>query len=88
MRLIQSNGQHASRRVDPALTKLIVQAHRWWAEIRQGEINITRLCEREQVSDAILRGEQSAGLSSAALLARGVVVPGWRGQERELLGGG
>lgn len=52
VRLIQSNGQHASRRIDPALTKLIVQAHRWWAEIRQGEINITRLCKREQVSDA------------------------------------
>lgn len=106
MRLIQSNGQHASRRVDPALTKLIVQAHRWWAEIRQGEINITCLCEREQVSDAwvsrvlrlaflspkvtdaILRGEQPAGLSSATLLATGAVASGWREQERELLGGG
>lgn len=105
MRLIQSNGQHASRRVDPALTKLIVQAHRWWGEIRQGEINITRLCERERVSDAwisrvlrlaflspkvtdaILRGEQPAGLNSAALLATGTVTPGWCGQERLLASG-
>lgn len=52
MRLVQDNGRHAATRPDPSLVKLVVQAHRWWSELRKGEVNITTLCEREKVSDA------------------------------------
>lgn len=52
MRLIQYNGLYSAVKPEPALVRLITQAHRWWAELRRGEVNITTLCEREKVSDA------------------------------------
>lgn len=52
MRLVQGNGQVTSASPDRALVKTMVQARRWWSELRQGEIDITRLAEREKVSPA------------------------------------
>lgn len=52
MRLVQTNGVYSEAKPDQALVRLVTQAHRWWAELRKGEVNITTLCEREKVSDA------------------------------------
>ncbi|QNE32435.1 recombinase family protein [Sphingomonas sp. NBWT7] len=35
---------------DPALVRLLMRARRWWGELRQGELDITRLAQREKVS--------------------------------------
>jgi hypothetical protein len=52
MRLVHSDRQALNPKADPSLVRLLVQAHRWWGELRQGEVNTTILCEREKVSDA------------------------------------
>ena len=52
MRLVQTNGLHCAATPNPALVKLVTQAHRWWAQLGKGEVNITTLCEQEKVSDA------------------------------------
>ncbi len=54
MRLIQGDGQASTSVPDRSLTRLLVQARGWWTELRQGEIDITRLAEREQVSAAYI----------------------------------
>lgn len=70
VRLVQDNGQLAASRPDPSLIRLVTQAHRWWAELRKGEVNITALCEREKVSDAWMsRVLRLAFLSPAATRA-------------------
>ncbi|BBD98832.1 recombinase family protein [Sphingobium amiense] len=52
MKLVQQDGRTVMAQPDASLVRLIVQAHRWWDELRKGEVNITMLCEREKVSDA------------------------------------
>lgn len=52
MRLVQGDGQAASASPDRSLVKVMLQARRWWGELRQGNIDITRLAEREKVSPA------------------------------------
>ncbi len=48
VRLVQANGQAVTRMLpDAALLRLLVQARKWWAVLRDGEINITALAERE-----------------------------------------
>lgn len=39
---------------DAALVRLLVLARRWWSELRQGELDITRLAQREKVSATYL----------------------------------
>jgi DNA invertase Pin-like site-specific DNA recombinase len=70
MRLIQGDGQASTSMIDRSLTRLLVQARRWWAELRQGEIDISRLAVREQVSAAyITRVVRLAFLSPAVTAA-------------------
>ncbi|QNE32988.1 recombinase family protein [Sphingomonas sp. NBWT7] len=73
MRLVHGNGATASASPDCSLVKLMVQARRWWEELRRGEIDISRLAVREQVSAAyITRVVRLAFLSpqvTAAILA-------------------
>ena len=52
MRLIQGDGQAIGATRDGSLVKALVQARRWWGELRLGGIDITRLAEREKVSPA------------------------------------
>jgi hypothetical protein len=52
MRLVQGDGQAASASPDRSLVKALLQARRWWSELRHGGIDITRLAEREKVSPA------------------------------------
>ncbi len=75
MRLVHCDGQALNPRADPSLVRLLVQAHRWWGELRRGEVNITLLCEREKVSDAwmsrVLRlAFLSPAITSAILTGR------------------
>jgi DNA invertase Pin-like site-specific DNA recombinase len=70
MRLIQGDGQASTSVPDRSLTRLLVQARTWWSELRQGEVDITRLAEREQVSAAyITRVVRLAFLSPAVTAA-------------------
>ncbi|WP_085810848.1 recombinase family protein [Sphingomonas sp. TZW2008] len=39
---------------DPSLVRLLRLARRWWSELRQGQLDITRLAERENVSATYL----------------------------------
>ncbi|MFM5953262.1 MAG: hypothetical protein ACKOPE_03030, partial [Novosphingobium sp.] len=51
MRLIQGEGAQAKPGgIDPALLGLVLKARQWWAILRQGELDIARLAEREGVS--------------------------------------
>ncbi|MES2290309.1 MAG: recombinase family protein [Pseudomonadota bacterium] len=55
VRLVQANGQAATPMPpDAALLRLLVQARKWWAVLRDGEINITALAEREGVTSSWL----------------------------------
>ena len=55
VRLVQANGQAATPTPpDAALLRLLVQARKWWAVLRDGEINITALAEREGVTSSWL----------------------------------
>ena len=49
MRLIQSNGASVETLPNASLVKLLIKARRWWAELRGGELDITRLSARENV---------------------------------------
>jgi site-specific DNA recombinase len=50
LRLIQSDGRSvASTPPDPSIIKLLVKAHRWWAQLRQGDITVRELAEAEGV---------------------------------------
>jgi DNA invertase Pin-like site-specific DNA recombinase len=54
MRLVQGGGHVTGAVPDQSLTKLLVHARRWWGELKQGEIDITRLAAREKVSAAYI----------------------------------
>ena len=47
MRLVQSDGSASSAEVDASLTRQLLLARAWWKELRDGEIDITRLATRE-----------------------------------------
>jgi hypothetical protein len=50
LRLIHTAGA-TSKPASASLTGLLVQAHRWWAELRKGELEIKALAKREGVTD-------------------------------------
>jgi hypothetical protein len=54
MRLVQGGGHLTGTTPDQSLTKLLVHARRWWGELKQGEIDITRLATREKVRAAYI----------------------------------
>ena len=54
MRLVQEGGVVTGAAPDQSLVRLLVHARRWWAELRQGKIDITRLAERERVTATYL----------------------------------
>jgi hypothetical protein len=55
MRLVQGDGSSANVRSDPSLIKLLVRARHWWAALRSGTIDITRLAEREGVTRSYIK---------------------------------
>lgn len=50
MRMIEGSGMSASGKPDPVLSKLVARAHRWWAILKEGEINLQALAKREGVT--------------------------------------
>lgn len=50
MRLVQDSGVRLGASPDRSLTRLIVQAHGYWRELRKGELDIKTLAAREGVS--------------------------------------
>jgi site-specific DNA recombinase len=73
MRLIQGGG--TAREPDRALTRLLAQAHRYWGELKLGEIDVTALAAREGVSSSwitrVLRLAFLAPQVNDAILAGG-----------------
>ena len=49
MRLVQDNGTGTAP-ADQSLIRLIAKGHTWWKELRRGELNITALAAREEVT--------------------------------------
>jgi site-specific DNA recombinase len=47
LRLIQSDGTRVDAALDPALIKLLVRARRWWAILREGQLDVTQLAQQE-----------------------------------------
>lgn len=54
LRLVQANDVVSATRPDRSLVGLLVQARRWWAVLRTGEINTTELAKREGVTPSYL----------------------------------
>lgn len=54
LRLVQANGTVSAGKPDRSLIGLLVQARRWWAVLRTGEINTTELAKREGVTPSYL----------------------------------
>ncbi len=54
VRLIDPNGTPVMAAPDTALIRLMVKAHLWWAELRKGEVDISRLAAAEGVQPAYL----------------------------------
>jgi site-specific DNA recombinase len=48
MRVVHDSGAVPGAPPDQALIRLLVQARRWWTELREGKIDITALAAREQ----------------------------------------
>jgi hypothetical protein len=55
MRLVQGDGSTANARHDPSMIRLLVRARAWWAELRTGAIDITRLAEKEGVTRSYIK---------------------------------
>ncbi|MDP1027042.1 recombinase family protein [Sphingomonas sp. KR1UV-12] len=53
LRLVQA-GAPSPEQPNAALVRLLAQAHRWWAELRCGEISLATLAAREQVTASYL----------------------------------
>jgi hypothetical protein len=49
---VHDSGAPATRQAERSLTRLLATAHRYWRELKKGEINISELAAREQVSAA------------------------------------
>ncbi len=70
VRLVHESGALATATVDQSLIRQILAARRWWRALREGEIDITRLAERDGVSPAyVTRIVRLAFLSPAAVTA-------------------
>jgi site-specific DNA recombinase len=54
LRLVQDSGAVLQETPDRSLVRLLVQARRWWAVLRTGEINTTALARREGVTPSYL----------------------------------
>jgi hypothetical protein len=54
VRLVHTSGAAAETLPSPSLIKLVIKARRWWAILRAGEIDITRLAAREGVTPSYM----------------------------------
>lgn len=77
LRLVQRDGASVSAEPDRSLIKQLVAARRWWSELRQGELDITRLAAREQLSPSYI-----TRIVRLAFLAPDVTAAILRGDQR------
>jgi hypothetical protein len=68
IRLIQSDGSLAIRENSTSLVSLVALAHKWWGILAQGELDVSKLAEREGVSRSYL-----CRVVKVAFLAPGVI---------------
>lgn len=54
MRLVHDDGSTAGQVHDRSLTRLVVQAHRWWHMLRTENLGVTELAAREGVTRSYL----------------------------------
>lgn len=70
VRLVHSSGAPATSAPSTPLIRLIIKGRRWWSELRSGNIDITRLAEREGVTASYMtRVVRLAFLSPAVVKA-------------------
>ena len=70
MRLVHAGGATTQRQANPSLVRLLVKARRWWATLREGELDIKRLAAVEGVQAAyVSRVVRLAFLSPAVVEA-------------------
>ncbi|SCW76164.1 Site-specific DNA recombinase [Sphingobium faniae] len=50
LRLIDDRGGRLSTEIDPSIVRLLAQAHRWWRILRDEQIDIRTLSQREKVT--------------------------------------
>lgn len=50
LRLVETGGVRTSGKADPFLGKVVAKAHRWWGILREGEIGLQALANREGVT--------------------------------------
>ncbi|WP_326525543.1 hypothetical protein [Sphingomonas sp.] len=75
VKLVDPVGAPLVPAVDTALVRLVARAHRWWTELRKGELDISTLATREGVKPSymtrVLRlAFLSPGVIDALLKAR------------------
>jgi DNA invertase Pin-like site-specific DNA recombinase len=79
MRLIQGNGAPIAGSPDASLIRLIIKARRWWARLREGEVDIKTLGKMEGVQPAyITRVVRLAFLAPSVVdvILAGATLPG------------
>jgi hypothetical protein len=54
VKLVQTDGTSAVATPNQAMVNLLAKAHRWWGELRKGELNVTMFAAREGVNPAYL----------------------------------
>ncbi len=54
MKLVDPSGTPLIPALDTALLRLIAKGHRWWSELRKGELDISALAAQEGVQPSYL----------------------------------
>jgi site-specific DNA recombinase len=54
VKLVTTNGLPAVAQPDTALIKLVSKAHRWWGDLRKGDMNVSNYAASQGVSPAYL----------------------------------
>ena len=54
VKLVHDSGKAALPEPDPGLIKLIAKAHRWWADLRRGEMNVGDYAAQQGVNETYL----------------------------------
>ena len=76
LRLVHDSGAHTHIAPDRSLVRLVAQGHRYWAELRKGELDVTSLGEREGVTRSYI-----TRVLRLAFLAPDVTVAILRGEQ-------
>lgn len=103
VKLVDVGGAPLVAAPDTSLLRLVAKAHRWWGELRKGELDISSLSTREgvkpsymtrvlrlaflspAVTDALLKGRQSASATVSELTLGCGVAASWAEQSRVLV---